>query len=153
MKTRNLLIFSVLFSLLVNRGLAQAPKITFDEPKWSYDSLHEGDSVIHTFTFTNTGNAPLEIENAKPSCNCTVVESYTATQVQPGAKGEIVVKITTKGKSGDSPRSVNVISNDPDRVFTLEISGFVKPPRGDESMKNNGQQINIGPAPNPFGWD
>ncbi len=141
------------FQIILAQNPAQA-EITFEEPTWNYDTMPEGDSAYHTFVFKNTGNAPLEIENAKPSCNCTVVETYSASQIAPGAKGEIVVKITTQGKSGQSDRSVTVVSNASKRVMKLEIIGFVGPPRGDESQNKQGPELKIkAPDSNPFGWD
>ena len=125
--------------------------IEFDHLTFDYDTVPEGDTVWHSYFFYNKGDAPLEIENAKPSCNCTNAD-FSPMPIPPGGKGEIKVYGTTQGKSGQSDRSVVVISNAKNRVVTLYLNGFVGPPTGDKKGLNpGGEQIKLGT--NPFGWD
>ncbi len=51
----------------------------------------EGDNGIRKFVFTNTGDAPLNITNAKSTCGCTVAD-YPKTPIMPGKNGIIEVK-------------------------------------------------------------
>jgi hypothetical protein len=37
------------------------PRITIPEPVYQFDPAIEGDVIIHEFTISNTGTAPLEI--------------------------------------------------------------------------------------------
>lgn len=37
------------------------PRITIPEPGYQFDPAIEGDVIIHEFTISNTGTAPLEI--------------------------------------------------------------------------------------------
>ena len=125
--------------------------IEFETTVFNYDTVPEGDTIWRTYVFYNRGNAALEIENAKPSCNCTNAD-FSAAAVPPGGKGEIKVYGTTQGKSGQSDRTVIVISNASNRIVTLELNGFVGPPSGDKKgIDPGGEQIKLGT--NPFGWD
>src|ERR1044071_3684921 len=55
-------------------NIANQPKTTikFDEMKYDFGEITEGDKVDHTFNFTNSGNSPLIITGAIGSCGCTV---------------------------------------------------------------------------------
>jgi len=51
----------------------------------------DSDSGIRSFEFTNTGDAPLIIENVQSSCGCTVPSKPTEP-IMPGMTGKIEVK-------------------------------------------------------------
>ncbi len=44
------------------------PAIEFKETTYDTGEIWEGDKASHTFTFTNTGNAVLNIKKVKTSC-------------------------------------------------------------------------------------
>ena len=69
---------------------AQA-EIKFEKLAHDFGNFPESSPVVScTFTFTNTGDKPLVINQAVASCGCTVPE-YTKDPIQPGKKGEIKV--------------------------------------------------------------
>ena len=51
----------------------------------------EDDNGLRAFVFTNTGNAPLIIKDAKSTCGCTV-PSFPKEPIAPGQSGKIEVK-------------------------------------------------------------
>ena len=70
-------------------------EIKFDKTTHNFGTFKEADSnVTCTFKFTNTGDAPLVIEQAVASCGCTT-PVYPKQPIAPGATGEI--KVTYKG--------------------------------------------------------
>ena len=72
--------------------------IKFDKTTMDLGKFPESNPVQKcTFTFTNTGNAPLIINQAIASCGCTVPE-YTKEPVAPGKTGTINVTYNGKGK-------------------------------------------------------
>ena len=96
----NLLIYKMMKKLLVYLTLligifsfAQSgAKIEFKEETINYGEVEKGkDNGIRIFEFTNTGDAPLVIKNAKSSCGCTVPE-WPKEPIAPGGKGQIKVQ-------------------------------------------------------------
>ena len=85
-------------------------KITQDQP------------ASHKFVFTNTGNEPLVISNAKGSCGCTVTE-YSTEPIAPGAQGMIMATYNAK-KVGVFSKTVTVYANTGDPVI-LKVKGEV----------------------------
>lgn len=74
-------------------GWAQdGAKIQFKEETINYGTVFKGeDSGKRVFEFTNTGNQPLLIKEAKSSCGCTV-PSYSKDPIEPGKTGTIEVQ-------------------------------------------------------------
>ncbi|MEJ2163831.1 MAG: DUF1573 domain-containing protein, partial [Robiginitalea sp.] len=68
------------------------PVIQFEEREFDFGTIEQNTPQEHTFTFTNTGEAPLIITNATSSCGCTVPDYPKNVPIQPGEKGELVVK-------------------------------------------------------------
>ena len=73
---------------------AGGAEMTFDAEVIDYGTIAQNADGVRTFTFTNTGNAPLIISNAKGSCGCTV-PTWPKQPINPGEKGEIKVKYAT----------------------------------------------------------
>ena len=94
--------------------------------EWDFGTINEGDVVEHTYVFKNTGQAPLIIENAKPSCGCTV-PSWTKEPIPVGGTGEILVKFDSKGKPNTQTKTVTITSNTWPKVTTLRFKTFVTP--------------------------
>lgn len=129
-----------------NTATAQAvesgAKIDFAKETHDYGNLKYGGNGTCTFEFTNTGNAPLIISNAKGSCGCTVPE-WPKEPVAPGAKAKITVKYDTK-KVGAINKSVTITSNAVNEATkTLRIKGNVAPaPEGASPVNNSGAPTN-----------
>lgn len=100
----------------------------FGETIFDFGEVMEGEKVIHNYTFTNTGNEPLIISNAKGSCGCTV-PSWPREPIAPGESGEIKVQFDSKGKgkvggNNQSKRVTLTANTDPAQIF-LTIKGKV----------------------------
>ena len=140
----------VLFSLLVafvatmgaNNVTAQevqnGAQVEFEKEVHDYGTIENGANGECTFEFTNTGNAPLIISNAKGSCGCTV-PSWPKEPIAPGATAVITVKYDTK-RPGAINKSVTITSNavnSPTKV--IRIKGNVKPkPQSGVPANNSG---------------
>ena len=53
-------------------ALTQGAEISFDKSTHDYGQIEKSANGECVFVFTNTGNQPLNITNAKGSCGCTV---------------------------------------------------------------------------------
>lgn len=120
----------------------KGPKITFSKEVHDYGNIkYDGDPNC-TFEFTNTGDEPLIISNAKGSCGCTVPE-WPKEPIAPGAKGTIKVKYDTK-RSGPINKSVTISSNavnEPEKI--VRIKGEVGPaPESGVPVNNSGAPTN-----------
>ncbi len=101
------------------------PVMSFDVTEFDFGEIEQGTHVEHMFTFTNTGDAPLVITNAKSSCGCTVPE-YTRDPIAPGEKGEMLVKFDGSGR-GTVNKNVTVFTNTEKGTERLRIKANVKP--------------------------
>lgn len=102
------------------------PSIIFAESDYDFGTVSEGDIVEHTFSFTNTGEAPLIISNATASCGCTVPD-WPRDPIAVGETGVISVKFDSKGKPGNQNKTVSITANTNPRVTRLQIRGMVSP--------------------------
>jgi len=102
------------------------PAITFTKTNHDFGTINEGDIVEHNFTFTNTGNAPLVIINAKGSCGCTV-SKWTKEPIAPGAKGDMLVRFNSNGKPNLQNKQVTITTNTEKGKEILKIKAMVTP--------------------------
>ena len=73
---------------------SSGPMISFDTETFDYGEITKGSDGVRTFTFENTGDAPLEIQGVRSSCGCTIPKKPEAP-IAPGEKGEITVRYDT----------------------------------------------------------
>src|SRR5262245_33178437 len=62
------------------------PAMQFDQTEHDFGTINEGQKVTHTYTFKNTGEAPLIIQEAKGSCGCTASD-WTKAPIPVGGEG------------------------------------------------------------------
>lgn len=99
-------------------------EMTFAETEYDFGTVTEGEKVTHTYTFTNTGDEPLILSNARGSCGCTVPE-WPREPIAPGGEGEVTVVFNSRGKGGDRNQRVTLTANtDPAQTF-LSLKGTV----------------------------
>ena len=122
MKKFSLLIAMSVFALV---SFAQKAEITFDKTVHDFGKVAEElGKVDCEFEFTNTGDAPLVLNNASSSCGCTV-PSWTKEPIAPGGKGSIKVSYSAAGRPGAISKSVTVTSNATTPSVSLRIAGEV----------------------------
>lgn len=106
------------------------PSFTFSEEDYDFGKINEGDVVEHSFTFTNTGQAPLIISSAVGSCGCTVPE-WPKEPVGIGETGEILVKFNSRKKPGLQNKTVTITANTYPKQTKLQIKANVTPAPAD----------------------
>lgn len=101
-------------------------KIEFKTDVIDYGTIEKGADGVRVFEFTNTGNAPLIISNAKSTCGCTV-PNWPKQPIMPGESGEIKVKYDTK-RVNPIRKTITVTSNAETPSVALKIKGVVVDP-------------------------
>ena len=115
------LLFVISIAAFAQAGKAE---IKFDKTSHNFGKFSKKQPVQKcTFTFTNTGTAPLVINQAIASCGCTV-PAYTKTPILPGKKGEITVTYNGTGKfPGHFKKTITVRSNATTEMTRLQVEG------------------------------
>jgi hypothetical protein len=98
-------------------------KIEFKSDTIDYGTIEKGADGVRVFEFTNTGDAPLIISDAKSSCGCTI-PTYTKEPVMPGKTGEIKVKYDTN-RVNPIRKTITIMSNAETPTVALKIKGLV----------------------------
>ncbi|HMR44119.1 MAG TPA: DUF1573 domain-containing protein [Saprospiraceae bacterium] len=101
-------------------------KITFEQERYEFGEVLEGDIVRHTFKFKNTGKIPLIISEARSTCGCTV-PTWPKEAIPPGSEGKIEVQFNTEHKTGDQEKPVTITANTYPNMTTVYVSGKVRP--------------------------
>ena len=105
------------------------PVMTFENREHDFGTIVAGTPQETTFRFTNTGNAPLIITDAKSSCGCTVPEYPKNTPISPGESGEMLVKFNGSGQN-QVIKTITVTANTEKNSEILRIKAFVTPKDG-----------------------
>ena len=147
MKIFKLLFFAIILGVVlnscvsdkVNKDLKEVPEkyinkedpaiLTRTDTLFDFGEITEGDVVEHEFEFTNTGNTPLILVDAKSSCGCTVPE-IPKEPVAPGEKGILKVRFNSKYKKGDINKKIRVAANTyPETTNNFYLRGVVNKPK------------------------
>ncbi len=105
------------------------PVIEVAEKIKDFGTVPKGEKINATFEVRNTGKAPLEISQVRPTCGCTVA-NFDRT-IAPGATGKVVAEVDTTGFSGPISKVVLVFCNDPanpqvNLVIKADVRSFVE---------------------------
>jgi hypothetical protein len=109
----------------------EGPQPVIDIPNKIQDfgMVAKGEKIRATFEVRNTGKAPLEVTQVRPTCGCTVA-NFDRT-IAPGATGKVMAEVDTTGFSGPISKAVLVFSNDPatpqvNLVIKAEVRAFIE---------------------------
>ena len=86
------------------------PQFSFESELHDFGQLVDGEKVSYSFKFTNSGDEPLIISNAKGSCGCTV-PNWPKDPIQPGENGTIDVTFNSSGRSGKQKKAITLTAN------------------------------------------
>lgn len=103
---------------------AAAARMEFTETEYRFGEVEEGAVVRHTFAFTNSGDVPLLITDARSTCGCTV-PSYPKEPIAPGASGSVEVVFNTAHKYGRQRKPVTLTANTYPSMTTIYLDGTV----------------------------
>ncbi len=100
------------------------PTLNFADTVHNFGTVHEGETVMHEFSFTNNGKSPLIISSASGSCGCTVAD-YPKEPVPPGQTGIMKVSFNSTGREGHQEKMVTLQTNTLQSIHHLYITAEV----------------------------
>ena len=100
--------------------------IEFEESTYDFGEIESGIKVTQVFTFTNIGDEPLVLSDAKGSCGCTVPQ-WPREPIMPGETASITVKFNSKNKKGKRNQRVTLTANTEPAQSFLYLTGEVLP--------------------------
>lgn len=102
-----------------------APVLNLPETVYNFGTVFQGETVHHTFAFSNGGDAPLTIDKVNSSCGCTAALASART-LAPKAAGELKTSFDSTRFRGEVSKIVYLYTNDPVRpMVQMEIKGKV----------------------------
>lgn len=88
-----------------------------------FGRVRSGSIMKHEFTFTNTGNAGLIIDNVLPACGCTSIKEFTRV-IPPSGKASLTLEFNSFSLQGEQIKTMLVKSNDPVQPnLVLQLKG------------------------------
>jgi len=86
--------------------------------------------VKASFPFKNTGDHPVTITGARPSCGCTTA-ALTKSTYAPGESGEIAVVFHPAERTGLQEKTITVTTNEPNQpptnlLFEINIKQYLE---------------------------
>jgi hypothetical protein len=102
------------------------PAIQFQTIDHDFGTINEGQVVEHTYTFKNTGQAPLIIQSAQPSCGCTVPE-WSKDPIPVGGTGFVKAKFDSNGKPNVQNKTITVTANTWPKQTVIRFKAMVTP--------------------------
>lgn len=102
------------------------PVAQYAETDWDFGTIKEGDKVSHTYKVKNTGEAPLIIQDVKPTCGCTAPD-WTKTPIPPGGEGFVKAEFDSQGKPNMQNKFVTVTANTWPKTQRLGFKAMVTP--------------------------
>lgn len=107
-------------------GFGQVAEFSLTENVFKFPKTKEGIVLEHVFIVTNTGTAPLIINDYSVECKCTKVV-LPKEPILPGKKGEIKITFDTEGKYYQQDRIILLSTNTKKKVHKLRFKVFVIP--------------------------
>lgn len=102
---------------------AQA-NLKFKETKKHFGFVKKGETVTLQYEFTNSGNQPLIITDAKVECSCTTVD-YPKQPIPPNATNTVTVMFNTTSVYDRQDRTVEILSNSKNASQKIRFKGIV----------------------------
>ena len=99
------------------------PVAKFDQLENNFGEIPQGTPKGAEFKLTNTGNEPLIIESAQPSCGCTNLK-YEKDPILPGKTVPITATYNAANPGGFA-KTITVRTNASDQPIILTIKGTV----------------------------
>jgi len=102
------------------------PIMQFEQVDHDFGTIVEGQKVSYTYKIKNTGQAPLIIQSAAPSCGCTV-PTWSKEPIPVGGTGSVTAEFDSNGKPGINNKTITVTANTWPKTSMLRFKAMVTP--------------------------
>lgn len=108
----------VLLCLTPRAGAA----LEWQQTQFDYTATAEDDSVSANFSFRNTGDYPVTIQEVHSDCGCTVAKTERSVYL-PGEEGKVLSTFTFGQRMGRQMKNIRIRMDDPQNpTVTLTMS-------------------------------
>lgn len=114
------------------KGKEALPVMEFEEVRYEFGEVQEGEFVDYKYAFTNTGDAQLIIYNVRAECGCTAPNDWPKQPVQPGEKAFVSVQFNSQGRIGKQVKRLTITANTYPRDNVVALAGTVIKSNDDE---------------------
>jgi hypothetical protein len=104
---------------------AQTTQISMAERTFDFGTISKKDTVVHRFSFVNTGRQDLIIAGAESGCGCTT-SSWSQAPVAPGDSGYVEARFIPVD-TGFVRKSVVMKANTDSSFTVFYVQGNVRP--------------------------
>ena len=112
------------WSLAQNEApVKKGPVMIFESTTVDYGTIEQDSDPLKVVKFTNTGDEPLIITNARGSCGCTVPD-WPKEPIMPGQSSKIEVRYATN-RIGPFNKTIRITTNENNDGHTLTVKGKV----------------------------
>lgn len=126
------------------QGAEGGPVMSFESMVVDYGTIQQNAEPLRKLKFTNTGDAPLVIQNARGSCGCTV-PTWPKKPIMPGESSELEIRYATN-RIGKFSKTVTLTTNEVgSEPHVVKVQGTVlkadaeeSVPQGDGLIKSGG---------------
>ncbi len=119
------------------------PIMTLESMVVDYGTIVQNADPLRILKFTNTGDAPLVIQNARGSCGCTV-PTWPKKPIMPGETSELEIRYATN-RVGHFSKTVTLTTNEMDgEPHVVKVTGMVNKPAIEESVPEGNGLIKSG---------
>lgn len=128
-------ILTGLATLALSLSFAHSQELSFEKTTHDFGQFPpDAQKLTHTFTFTNTGEAPVTLKDVKSSCGCTTPE-WPKEPIEPGERSSIKVNYDATTSDGYFRKSVTVLTRQ-SSMQSLTIEGEPK-----QQSRTNGSSV------------
>ncbi|MBL4708242.1 MAG: DUF1573 domain-containing protein [Flavobacteriales bacterium] len=113
-------------AVVIPENTGPKTSIQFAEMEHDFGTIEQNTTNPKVFTFTNSGDTPLIISDAKGSCGCTVPD-YPRQPIAPGETGEIKVVYSPGTQANQQSKSVTITANTEPATTVIRIKANVTP--------------------------
>jgi hypothetical protein len=120
-------LFLFISIVIISVSAFSQPVMKLTESEHDFGTFkEEAGKQTYNFQVTNTGNAPLVIQNVVASCGCTQPE-WTRQPIPAGGTGTITAIYDPKDRPGRFSKTLSVYTNSKPEVVVFVIKGEVMP--------------------------